>query len=41
MHYSAREYIKKKQIIKTSIIEDVAAVTCCSTCGLAQEYREL
>ena len=41
MHYSAREYIKKKQIIQTSIIEDVMAVTCCSTCGLAQEYREL
>ena len=40
-HYSAREYIKTTQIIEHSLIEDIPAVICCPTCGLAQEYREL
>ena len=41
LHYLAREYIKSKQIIENSIIEDIFAVVCCPTCGIAQEYREL
>jgi Cys-rich protein (TIGR01571 family) len=41
LHYIVREQIKSKQNISGNIIEDVMAVTCCSTCGLAQEYREL
>jgi Cys-rich protein (TIGR01571 family) len=41
MHYGAREYIKSKQIIETSLFEDIAATICCPVCGLAQEYREL
>lgn len=41
LHYSIREQIKLKQTISGNMIEDVIATTCCSTCGLAQEYREL
>ena len=41
LHYSIREQIKLKQNINGNIIEDVIAVGCCSTCGLAQEYREV
>ena len=41
LHYTVREQIKLKQNISGNTIEDVVAVTCCSTCGLAQEYREL
>lgn len=41
MHYRVREHIKLIYHIKGNIVEDVFAVTCCSTCGLAQEYREL
>jgi Cys-rich protein (TIGR01571 family) len=41
LHYSAREYIKSKQIIEHSYVEDILAIVCCPTCGLAQEYREL
>lgn len=41
MHYKAREHIKLIYNINGNIVEDVFAVTCCSTCGLAQEYREL
>jgi Cys-rich protein (TIGR01571 family) len=41
LHYTIREQIKIKQIIGGNIVEDVIAITCCSTCGLAQEYREL
>jgi Cys-rich protein (TIGR01571 family) len=41
LHYNIREKIKVKQTIGGNIIEDVLAITCCSTCGLAQEYREL
>ncbi len=41
LHYSIREQIKIKQKIIGNIVEDVIAITCCSTCGLAQEYREL
>jgi Cys-rich protein (TIGR01571 family) len=41
MHYKVREHIKKIYQINGNIAEDVFAVTCCSTCGLAQEYREL
>lgn len=41
MHYKVRENIKVFYHINGNIVEDVFAVTCCSTCGLAQEYREL
>jgi Cys-rich protein (TIGR01571 family) len=41
MHYSAREYIKSRQVIDESFVESIAGVICCPTCGLAQEYREL
>ena len=41
LHYTAREYIKSKQIIQHSLVEDIPAIVCCPTCGLAQEYREL
>ena len=41
LHYTIREKMKLKQIIGGNIIEDVIAITCCPTCGLAQEYREL
>ena len=41
LHYTIREQIKLKQTISGNMIEDVIATTCCSTCGLAQEYREL
>lgn len=41
MNYSAREYIKSKQLIEESFIENIVGVVCCPTCGLAQEYREL
>ena len=41
MHYSAREYIKSRQTIDESFIENIVGVVCCPTCGLAQEYREL
>jgi Cys-rich protein (TIGR01571 family) len=41
LHYSARDYIKSKQIIDESIFENIAGVVCFPTCGLAQEYREL
>ena len=41
LHYTVREQLKLKQNISGNIVEDVIAVTCCSTCGLAQEYREL
>jgi Cys-rich protein (TIGR01571 family) len=41
LHYTVREQLKLKQNISGNIVEDVIAVTCCSTCGLAQEYREV
>jgi Cys-rich protein (TIGR01571 family) len=41
IHYCARETIKTKNIIETNIFEDIVAISCCPTCGLAQEYREL
>jgi len=41
LHYTIREKMKLKQIIGGNIIEDIVAITCCPTCGLAQEYREL
>ena len=40
LHYKARYFIKTQKNIQSSICEDVCAITC-STCGLAQEYREL
>jgi Cys-rich protein (TIGR01571 family) len=41
LHYSVRKHIKNVYQINGNVVEDVIAVTCCSTCGLAQEYREL
>ena len=41
MNYKAREHIKNIYQKETNCVEDITAVTCCSTCGLAQEYREL
>ena len=41
IHYKARQYIKLIYNINGNMVEDLFAVTCCSTCGLAQEYREL
>ena len=41
LHYTVRKHIKSIYQINGNIVEDVIAVTCCSTCGLAQEYREL
>jgi Cys-rich protein (TIGR01571 family) len=41
LHYTIREQIKVKQTIGGNTVEDVIAVVCCPSCGLAQEYREL
>ena len=41
LHYKARQHIKTIYQINGNMVEDAIAVTCCSTCGLAQEYREL
>ena len=41
LHYSVRKHIKNVYKINGNMVEDVIAITCCSTCGLAQEYREL
>ena len=41
LHYSARMYIVYKRNIETYGCADFCASTSCSTCGLAQEYREL
>ena len=41
MHYKVRQHIKAVYHIDGNLSEDIVAVTCCSTCGLAQEYREL
>jgi hypothetical protein len=40
LHYSARRFIMIKRNIKPSCT-DCCAITCCLSCGLAQEYREL
>jgi len=39
LHYKIRIEIKEKKEITDS--SDCIATTCCSTCGFAQEYREL
>jgi Cys-rich protein (TIGR01571 family) len=41
LHYTIRQQIKLKQTIGGNALEDVIAVVCCPSCGLAQEYREL
>ena len=40
-HFNARYQIRRKKRIRSQCLTDIAAVTCCTTCGLAQEYREL
>ena len=40
-HMIIRNQIKKRRKIKSSGCEDVAALTCCLPCGLAQIYREM
>jgi hypothetical protein len=40
LHYDVRKKIKEKKQIQTDD-HVCCAVTCCSTCGLAQEYREI
>ncbi len=40
LHYSARRFIMIKRNIEPSC-SDCCAITCCVSCGLAQEYREL
>ena len=40
-HMIIRNQIKKRRKIKSSCCEDVAALTCCLPCGLAQIYREM
>jgi len=41
LHYSARNYIMYVKNIKSNCVTDFCAITCCVSCGLAQEYREL
>lgn len=41
LHYSARMYIINKNNLEPVGCTDCCASTCCSSCGLAQEYREL
>ena len=40
LHYSARRFVMIKKNIEPSC-SDCCAITCCVSCGLAQEYREL
>ena len=39
-HLIIRSQVKRQRKIKSSVCEDVPAVTCCFPCGLAQIYRE-
>ena len=39
-HMIIRSQVKRRRKIKSSSCEDVAALTCCFPCGLAQIYRE-
>ena len=41
LHFSARMHIKYTKNIESSGCSDFCASTCCASCGLAQEYREL
>ena len=41
LHYSARRYMMIQKNIEPHCPTDCCAVTCCTQCGLAQEYREL
>ena len=40
-HMIIRAQVKRRRKIKSSGCEDVAAITCCLPCGLAQIYREM
>ena len=40
-HFIVRSHLRKKKKYKPSCLTDIIATTCCNTCGLAQEYREL
>lgn len=41
MHYQARKFMQQHKNIGNSTCIDCYAVTLCSSCGLAQAYREL
>jgi hypothetical protein len=41
LHCSARKFMMNRKNIEPHCITDCCAVTCCVSCGLAQEYREL
>lgn len=41
LHYAARMHIRHEKNIESSDCLDCCASTVCSSCGLAQEYREL
>ena len=40
LHYSARRFLMIQRNIEPTC-SDCCAITCCVSCGLAQEYREL